>query len=117
MALQTVSPALRDEGVINEPKAAHPRLAWQLVLDELFDPLYQSLRNIASGELREILDELIPIEERHFAFWQDFFDLQVKTLDFGRRLKLILLVGVCRLFGAPAIHLVLEAKLVWGVSV
>jgi VIT1/CCC1 family predicted Fe2+/Mn2+ transporter len=114
--IQTVSPALRDEGKINEPTSADPKLARQLVLDELFDlSLYQSLRNVAGGELRAILDQLIPIEQRHFAFWQDFFDLHVNTLDLARRLKLVLLVAVCRLFRAPAIHLVLEAIEVYGV--
>jgi len=113
---QRVNPALHNGDVINEPKAAHPKLARQLVLDELFDlSLYQSLRNVASGKLREILDQLIPIESRHFEFWQDFFDLHVNTLDLVRRLKLVLLVAVCRLFGAPAIHIVLEAIEVHGV--
>jgi VIT1/CCC1 family predicted Fe2+/Mn2+ transporter len=113
---QRVNPALHNGDVINEPKAAHPKLAKQLVLDELFDlSLYQSLRNVASGKLREILDQLIPIESRHFEFWQDFFDLHVEALDLARRLKLVLLVAICRLFGAPAIHLVLEAIEVYGV--
>ncbi len=95
---------------------ADPKLARLLVLDELFDlSLYQSLRKVGGGELQSILDQLIPIEQRHFLFWQDFFDLHVEALDRARRLKLMLLVGVCRLFGAPAIHLVLEAIEVYGV--
>src|SRR2546427_9891583 len=114
--VQTVSLRLRDEVVMNEPRTADPKLARRLVLDELFDlSLYQSLRNAAGGELRAILDQLIPIEQRHFAFWQDFFDLHVEALDLARRLKLVLLVAICRLFGAPAIHLVLEAIEVYGV--
>jgi len=114
--VRTVNPRLRNEAVINEPRSADPKLARQLVLDELFDlSLYQSLRNVASGELQAILDQLIPIEQRHFAFWQDFFDLHVETLDLGRRFKLVLLVAICRLFGAPAIHLALEAIEVYGV--
>jgi VIT1/CCC1 family predicted Fe2+/Mn2+ transporter len=113
---QSLKPALHKGDVINQPQAAHPKLARQLVLDELFDlSLYQSLRNVASGKLRDILDQLIPIESRHFEFWQDFFDLHVNTLDLVRRLKLVLLVAVCRLFGAPAIHIVLEAIEVHGV--
>jgi vacuolar iron transporter family protein len=39
----------------------------------------------------------------------------VNTLDLVGRLKLVLLVAVCRLFGAPAIHIVLEAIEVHGV--
>jgi len=114
--VQTINPRLGNEAVMNEPRTADPKLARQLVLDELFDlSLYQSLRNVAGGELRAILDQLIPIEQRHFAFWQDFFDLHVEALDLARRLKLVLLVAICRLFGAPAIHLVLEAIEVYGV--
>jgi len=93
-----------------------PALARSLVLDELFDlALYQSLREIATGELRTVLDRMIPIERRHVAFWQEFLGLRPTTLGARRRLELALLVGVCRLFGAPAIHLVLEAIEVYGV--
>jgi VIT1/CCC1 family predicted Fe2+/Mn2+ transporter len=92
------------------------RLARQLVLDELFDlSLYRALRGAARGEVRTILDQLIPIESRHFAFWQDFFDERVERLDLGRRLKLWLLTLLCRLVGDSAIHLVLEAIEVYGV--
>jgi VIT1/CCC1 family predicted Fe2+/Mn2+ transporter len=116
MQAQNVNPALRESRVTNQPSITDPNLARQLVLDELFDlSLYQSLRNVASGELRAILDQLIPIEQRHFAFWQDFFNLHIEALDLARRLKLLLLVAICRLFGAPAIHLVLEAIEVYGV--
>ena len=101
---------------MSEPAAVDRKLAKRLVLDELFDlSLYQSLREVASGDLRSILDQLIPIEARHLAFWQDFFDLHVERLDLARRLKLRLIVFACRLFGAPAIHLVLEAIEVYGV--
>jgi VIT1/CCC1 family predicted Fe2+/Mn2+ transporter len=101
---------------MSEPAAVDRKLATRLVLDELFDlSLYRSLREVASGELRSILDRLIPIEARHLAFWQDFFDLHIERLDLARRLKLRLIVVVCRLVGAPAIHLVLEAIEVYGV--
>jgi len=92
------------------------RLARRLVLDELFDlSLYRSLRDVAPPDLRRVLEQLIPIETRHFRFWQDFFGLRVDGLDVARRIKLRLLVVACRLFGAPAIHLVLEAVEVYGV--
>lgn len=92
------------------------RLGRTLVLDELFDlALYRALRGVAHGELRRILDELIPIETRHAAFWQEFFGTDIHRLDFWRRVKLHLLIGICRLFGAPAIHLVLEAIEIYGV--
>jgi predicted membrane protein (TIGR00267 family) len=98
------------------PTDVDPRLARQLVLDELFDlSLYRALRGVAPDHLRILLDELIPIEARHLAFWQDFFDLRLQALDLGRRLKLAIILGLCRLFGAPAIHLALEAIEVYGV--
>ena len=63
-----------------------------------------------------MLDELIRVETRHVAFWQEFFGLRgLDELDLGRRLKLFALTAVCRLFGAGAIHVVLEAIEVHGV--
>jgi VIT1/CCC1 family predicted Fe2+/Mn2+ transporter len=91
-------------------------LGRQLVLDELFDlALYRALHERTSGDLCRMLGELIPIETRHAAFWQKFFGLDVARLDWGRRLKLRLLVLACRLFGEPAVHLVLEAIEIYGV--
>jgi VIT1/CCC1 family predicted Fe2+/Mn2+ transporter len=94
-----------------------PALARALVLDELFDlALYQALRDVApAGPLHSVLERMIPIERRHVKFWQDYFALPLTSLGARRRLELALLVGVCRLFGAPAIHLVLEAIEVYGV--
>jgi vacuolar iron transporter family protein len=98
------------------PDRADPRLARRLVLDELFDlSLYQRLRDFAPPDLRRVLEQLIPIETRHIRFWQNFFGLRIDRLDVARRIKLRLLVLTCRLFGAPAIHLVLEAIEVYGV--
>jgi predicted membrane protein (TIGR00267 family) len=92
-------------------------LGRQLVLDEIFDlSLYRALRGVASGRLRDVLDELIQVETRHVAFWQEFFGLKaLVALDSGRRLKLVMLAGVCRVFGNAAIHVVLEAIEVHGV--
>jgi VIT1/CCC1 family predicted Fe2+/Mn2+ transporter len=92
-------------------------LARQLVLDEIFDlSLYERLRGFARGELRDVLDELIRVETRHVAYWQEFFGLESLTaLDLGRRVKLRVLTALCRLFGAGAIHVVLEAIEVHGV--
>ena len=101
---------------MNGARHADRKLARRLVLDELFDfSLYQSLRTIATGELRSVLDQLIPIEARHFAFWQELFDLHVTALDPMRRLKLAVILAICRVLGAPAIHLVLEAIEIYGV--
>lgn len=90
-------------------------LARTLILDELFDlSLYRALREITGGQSREVLDTLIEVEAGHLAFWQKFFGLNLTTLDLRRRLKLRFLTLVCRLFGSPAIHLVLEAIEVHG---
>ena len=97
---------------------ADARLGRRLVLDEILDlSLYRALRDIGPPGLRPIFDALIPIETRHVRFWQEFFGLtDVTKLDAARRLKLALLVAVCRLFGAPAVHIVLEAIEVHGVK-
>src|SRR5260370_24357995 len=85
------------------------RLGRRLVLDELFDlSLYRALHRVAPAAQRSILDQLIPIETRHHAFWQEFFKLDLPRLDLGRLLKLWLMVAVQRLFGAPAIQLILD---------
>ena len=92
------------------------RLGRRLVLDELFDlSLYRSLHAVAPAALQAVLAELIPIETRHHAFWQEFFGVKLERLDLPRRLKLWLLVGAARLFGATGIHLILEAIEVFGV--
>ncbi len=94
------------------------RLGRRLVLDEIFDlSLYRALHAIAPADLRRTLEALIPIESRHVAFWQEFFGLEdVTRLDPGRRVRLALLAAVCRVFGASAIHIVLEAIEVHGVK-
>lgn len=93
-----------------------PKLARTLILDELLDlSLYKALRGMASGDLQKLLDELIQVEARHLAFWQDLFGMHLTALDVGRRLKLQVILAACRLFGAPAMHLALEAIEVYGV--
>jgi vacuolar iron transporter family protein len=92
------------------------RLGKRLVLDELFDlSLYRALRKIAPDRLRAVLDQLIPIETKHYEFWQQFFGLELTRLGPGRRVKLWVMVGLARVFGAPAIHLILEAIEVFGI--
>ncbi len=94
-----------------------PRLARSLILDELFDlTLYRRLRETAAGEARSVLDRLIPVEVKHFHFWQSFFKTTVDGLDYPRRIKLAAAVAFCRLFGPSAIHLVLEAIEIHGVQ-
>jgi VIT1/CCC1 family predicted Fe2+/Mn2+ transporter len=87
-----------------------------LVLDELFDlSLYKALRVVTQPDVHETLDELIKVETSHLAFWQKFFGLNLETLDVGRRIKLAVIMLICRLFGSTAVHLVLEAIEVHGV--
>jgi VIT1/CCC1 family predicted Fe2+/Mn2+ transporter len=87
-----------------------------LVLDELFDlSLYKALRVVTQPDVHETLDELIKVETAHLAFWQKFFGLNLETLDVGRRIKLAVIMLICRLFGSIAVHLVLEAIEVHGV--
>lgn len=93
-----------------------PALVRRLILDELFDlSLYKALREITDSESQKVLDELILVETQHLAFWQQFFDTKLTTLDLGRRLKLWFFVLVCRVFGTTAVHLALEAIEVYGV--
>src|SRR6266516_7955121 len=94
------------------------RLGRRLVLDEIFDlSLYRALHAVAPPDLRRTLEALIPVETRHVAFWQKFFGLEhVTRLDAGRRLRLALIIAACRIFGASAIHIVLEAIEVHGVK-
>ncbi len=94
-----------------------PGLARSLILDELFDlTLYRRLREIQKGEARAVLDRLIPVEVKHFNFWQGFFKRTISRLDFPRRIKLEAAVLVCRLFGPAAVHLILEAIEIHGVQ-
>ena len=93
-----------------------PALARTLILDEMFDlALYREFHAITHGRLRDLLTELIRVEETHVSFWQCFFESSLRKLDLPRCLKLRLIVWSCRLFGAPAIHLMLEAIEVYGV--
>ena len=100
-----------------KPASLHdPMLAQTLVLDELFDlSLYKALRQVTEPDVHHTLDELITVETAHLAFWQKFFDLRLNELDFGRQIKLSIMIFVCKLFGSTAVHLVLEAIEVHGV--
>lgn len=100
-----------------KPVSVHdPQLAKTLVLDELFDlSLYKALRKVTQPDVHHTLDELITVETTHLAFWKHFFGLTIEELNLGRRLKLSLIMFVCKLFGSTAVHLVLEAIEVHGV--
>jgi VIT1/CCC1 family predicted Fe2+/Mn2+ transporter len=88
----------------------------ELILGELFDLcLYKELHKTCSGPLQGLLSELIPVEERHYAFWRKFFNKEDAALGLGQRVKLSLILGACRLLGPTAVHLVLEATEVYGI--
>jgi len=93
------------------------RLGEKLVADELFDlTLYRELRKKADGEMAVLLDQLIPIEERHFRFWQNFFKISGAGLSRRERLKLRMFVWFCRIFGGAGVSLILEAIEINGVK-
>jgi VIT1/CCC1 family predicted Fe2+/Mn2+ transporter len=98
------------------PRIEDLALARKLILDELFDlSLYRALAARCSGRTQEVLRELSEVEQQHYTFWQNFFDVRIDRLDLGRRLKLWGLLLACQLFGLHAVHLVLEAIEVYGV--
>jgi predicted membrane protein (TIGR00267 family) len=88
----------------------------ELVLDELFDlRLYERLSAVSRGGLSEMLERLVVVEAKHYAFWQDFFSMKRSQLDWGRRLKLAIVTAVCRIVGPSAVLLVLEGIEVYGI--
>lgn len=104
------------ESFMENTEYVSPEFARHLILDELFDlSLYKRLREISGPELHQTLDELIKVENGHLSFWQDLFRTHISELNFARRLKLQAIVLVCRLFGAPAVDLILEAIEVYGI--
>lgn len=87
-----------------------------LIQDELFDlTLYRRLAKMTEGDLHLMLLELIHIEENHLAFWKKFFGSYLDTMSFGRVIKYHAIVSFCRIGGASAIHLVLEAIEIYGI--
>jgi len=93
-----------------------PKLAEQLVLAEFFHlSLSKALRRVTHPDVLHTLNELITVETAHLAFWQKFFNLDLNELNLGRRVKLSVMMFVCKLFGSTAVHLVLEAIEVHGV--
>ena len=93
------------------------KLAQNLVLDELFDlTLYKKILNFAGLNEKEILNKLIPIETRHLAAWQSFFNTQSAELGLGRKIKLFVLLSLARLSGSAGIHLILQAIEIHGIK-
>ena len=100
-------------------------LAQLLIQDELFDlTLYQKLYSMLHCEkpregaehVCEILTDLIPVEKKHLAFWQDFFERKSERLDTGKKFKLVFIIALSRVFGKNFIGLVLEAIEIYGIK-
>ncbi|MBI2023567.1 VIT1/CCC1 transporter family protein [Candidatus Giovannonibacteria bacterium] len=89
-----------------------------LVLDELFDlTLYRGIKKYAKKETARMLEELIAVEEGHLKFWKDFFnEHSYKSLGLLRRIKLLALISIARIFKEPGIFLILEAIEVYGIQ-
>ncbi len=93
-----------------------PALERELVQGELFDlTLYRRMRTFARGDTAAMLDELIAVETRHLAFWQDFFAVPLARLTPALRLKLAVMTAIARLFGESGIHLLLEPVEIYGI--
>ena len=92
------------------------KLARAFILDELFDlTLYTKLEKFSNNNTKVLLNELIKIENEHFAFWQDFFNIQISKLNFFRRVKMSIIVLLCRIGRDTGIHLTLEAVEIYGI--
>lgn len=92
------------------------RMGEDLVLDELFDlRLYERFRDRARGPLRGMLEDLVVVEAGHYKFWKDFFGIDRQRLNPGRRVKLAVLSGICRVAGPAAVSLVLEGIEIYGI--
>lgn len=101
---------------MSKPTNPEVSVARDLILDELFDlTLYKKLGTFATGDTKTMLGELVIVEEKHLQFWKTYFNLSLDRLDFGRQMKLSMLLMASRLFGETGIHLVLEAIEVHGI--
>jgi len=91
-------------------------LARALILDEMADlQLYIKLEKFAANNTRDILRQLIPVEQNHLAFWKKFFESDINKLNAGRKIKIATLVLFCRITGNAGIHIVLEAIEIYGI--
>ncbi len=102
--------------VHSEVASNNRSLGRELIRDELFDlTLYKKYRTMKCGHLAELLDQLIPVEEHHLTHWEQFFGMQVRTLNFRRRVRLWVLMLAGRIFGEPVMHIVLDAIEIYGI--
>ena len=84
---------------------------------EAFDlALYVKLRDIETGEVRNVLSRLVNVERGHLAFWADLAGLEDVSLDRVQRLRLAVFVLMRKLFGVGMTFLILEAIEIYGIK-
>ncbi len=85
--------------------------------DEAFDlALYVRLRDLETGEVHNVLSQLVNVERGHVAFWADMAGLKDVSLDRVQRFRLGVFVLLRRLFGVGMTFLVLEAIEIYGIK-
>ena len=85
--------------------------------DEAFDlALYVRLRDIETGEIRNVLSRLVNVERGHVAFWADMASLEDVSLDRVQRFWLWVFVLLRRLLGVGMTFLILEAIEIYGIK-
>ncbi|MBI2439168.1 MAG: VIT1/CCC1 transporter family protein [Candidatus Moranbacteria bacterium] len=93
------------------------KLGRKLVKGELFDlMLYRALQKQTRGDLASLFDELIPVEERHYAFWENFFQIHDIRLSLLDRFRIWFFKFFCRIFGTAGVNLLLEAIEINGIK-
>ena len=93
------------------------RLVKKVSRDEAFDlALYVKLRDIETGEVRNVLSQLVNVERGHVAFWADLAGREDVSLDLVQRLRLSVFVFLRRLFGIGMTFLLLEAIEIYGIK-
>ena len=85
--------------------------------DEAFDmALYVRLREIETGDVRNVLTRLVTVERGHVAFWAELAGLKDLSLDRVQRFRLSVLILFRRVFGVGTTFLMLEAIEIYGVK-
>lgn len=93
------------------------RLVKKVSRDEAFDlALYVKLRDIETGEVRNVLSQLVNVERGHVAFWADLAGREDVSLDLFQRFRLSVFVFLRRLFGIGMTFLLLEAIEIYGIK-
>ncbi len=98
-------------------QARNDTLVSKTVRDEAFAmALYLRLRDIETGEVHNILTQLVAVERGHVAFWANFAGVEDVSLDRGQRFRLGVLLLLRRIFGVGMTFLILEAVEIYGIN-